>query len=104
MHYVPNSTIPNCNLPGIGCVVAVGVLFYIREGYDNPTLDKIFNLASEREGERVNVPAGDVIDLGALIPQGGRGQYMQYAGGLTTPPCVEGFLWHVSRIPINPAP
>lgn len=96
MHYVPNSTIPNCNIPGIGCVVAVGVLFYIKEGYDDPVLDKIFNLASDVEGSKVNVPAGEVINLAHLIPQSGNGQYMQYSGSLTTPPCFEGLLWHVS--------
>ena len=26
---------------------------------------------------------------------------MQYSGGLTTPPCQEGFLWHVFGTPMN---
>jgi carbonic anhydrase len=49
---------------------------------------------SEREGSVVNMPAGRVLDINALMPPTLQRRYQAYEGSLTTPPCSEGLLWH----------
>ena len=40
-----------------------------------------------------------MVNLTAILPPPGKRQYFQYRGSLTTPPCLEGLLWHVFQEP-----
>lgn len=98
VHNVPQSEINGC--PEAGCIAVVGILLKQTEE-DNPVIETIFGHASTTEGVVNPLPAGETIDMQSLLPLKGKGQYMQYSGGLTIPPCYEGFLWHVFGTPIN---
>ena len=84
---------------GVGDNVELAVVgFLIEEGAANPTLQAIWDVMPEEEGE---VDAhGVTVDAADLLPGGDR-DYYSYSGSLTTPPCSEGVRWMVLEQPIQ---
>lgn len=70
-----------------GHVLVVGV--WVKEGASNKILRRILENLPKDEG--VVHPLPSLIDPSGLLPA--RKDYYQFAGSLTTPPCLEGVTW-----------
>ena len=80
-----------------GALGVVGVL--MRQGRPNRVFARIAETMPAKEGPAV--PADPAIDPYGLTPFGG--DYVRYAGSLTTPPCSETVAWMVLLRPIDVA-
>jgi len=79
-----------------GKIAVVGV--WIKEGKENPALDKILNNLPKAENSLL-VKKDIKIDPATLLPK--NHNFYNYAGSLTTPPCTEGLNWIVMKTPIT---
>jgi carbonic anhydrase len=77
----------------VGEGAVAGVFVKARSGRRNPAIQEIW----DRVPPSVRPPAA--LNPAHLLPIDRR--YFRYAGSLTTPPCSEGFRWHVLRAPIE---
>lgn len=77
-----------------GQLAVVSVL--LDPGAANALIDKVWTHMPLDTGDRVRLP-GNLIDMNELLPKDQR--YYQFIGSLATPPCSEGVLWLVLKVP-----
>jgi carbonic anhydrase len=77
-----------------GNLAVVGVMFV--EGETNTSLASVWSFMPGIEGGRQNLPAG--VSAEGLLPA--NRDYYRFNGSLTTPPCTEGVLWLVMKMPV----
>ncbi|MBF0621861.1 MAG: carbonic anhydrase family protein [Magnetococcales bacterium] len=84
-----------------GQLGVVGILMEVAEhaarGCHNPTLSKIFKAMPQLEG--LKMTGSVTINANDLLPV--NGEYINYSGSLTTPPCSEQVNWMVMRQPVG---
>jgi len=75
---------------------AVGILFNV--GKPNECLKNVFEAPAPRAG--CDKFIGD-IDVSCFFDAHWDGQFFQYRGSLSTPPCTEGLEWYVRKTPVT---
>jgi carbonic anhydrase len=78
-----------------GKLAVVAVL--LERGRDQPLIQTIWNNLPLEKGQALTAPG--LLDLNQLLPEDR--SYFTYMGSLTTPPCSEGVLWMVMRMPVQ---
>jgi len=78
-----------------GNLAVIALMF--KEGAKNPTLDKIWQLMPQKEGEKNPIEIEGIAQ--ALLPADKH--YYRFNGSLTTPPCSEGVRWFVLKTPVE---
>ena len=81
-----------------GRLAMIAVL--LEQGSAQPTVQAVWNNLPLEKGDEVAAKAP--IDVSALLPSDRR--YYTYMGSLTTPPCSEGVLWMVMKVPVQISP
>ena len=78
-----------------GKLAVVAIL--ISEGKGHPLVQQVWNnLPLEKFTEQPGLAS---IDLSQILPE--QRQYVTYMGSQTTPPCQEGVLWMVMKLPVS---
>lgn len=72
----------------------------LEQGSAQPVVQAVWNNLPLEKGDEV--VAKGPIDISALLPSDRR--YYTYMGSLTTPPCSEGVLWMVMKVPVQISP
>ncbi|KPF67983.1 hypothetical protein IP84_11740 [beta proteobacterium AAP99] len=72
------------------------VALLLDRGEVNPQIARVWSSIPLDRGDRVRLPA-EGVDLAVLLPTDQR--YYQFIGSLTTPPCTEGVVWNVLKVP-----
>ena len=81
-----------------GRLAMIAVL--LEQGSAQPVVQAVWNNLPLEKGDEV--AAKGPIDVSALLP--GDRRYYTYMGSLTTPPCSEGVLWMVMKVPVQISP
>lgn len=81
-----------------GRLAMIAVL--LEQGSAQPVVQAVWNNLPLEKGDEV--AAKGPIDVSALLP--GDRRYYTYMGSLTTPPCSEGVLWMVMKMPVQISP
>jgi carbonic anhydrase len=78
-----------------GKLAVVAVL--LERGRDQAVIQTIWNNLPLEKGQALAAPG--LLDMNQLLPEDR--SYFTYMGSLTTPPCSEGVLWMVMRMPVQ---
>ena len=77
-----------------------GVTVFLTRGKAEATVQKLWDHMPLTVGKEKDVPDVDV-NPGEMLPS--NAAYYRYVGSLTAPPCTEGVVWYVLKMPVEVA-